>query len=56
LKPNEGFFQSLCVGAQQPISFPRSQIQLRRLQDKMKMIAHQAIGMYLPSGLETSLA
>jgi hypothetical protein len=42
--------KSLRVGAQQPFH-PCSQIRLRRLQDKMKVIAHQAVGMHLPSGL-----
>ncbi len=39
---------------QQPMH-PAPQIWLWCLQDQMKMIAHQAIGMHLPSSLETSL-
>ena len=42
--------KSLRVGAQQPFH-SKSQIWLRRFQDKMKMIAYQAISMHLPSGL-----
>jgi hypothetical protein len=46
--------KSLRVRAQQPFH-PCGQIRLRRLKEQMKMIAHQAIGTHLPSGLLTSL-
>ncbi len=42
--------KSLRVGAQQPFH-PSSQIWLRRLQNQMKMIAHQTVGIHLPPAL-----
>jgi hypothetical protein len=47
--------KSLRVGTQRPFH-PYCQIGLQRLYDQMKMIAHQAIRMHLPSGLLTSLS
>jgi hypothetical protein len=47
--------ESLGVGAQQPFH-PFNQIRSRGLNDQMKMIAHQTIGVHLPSGLRTRRA
>src|SRR5882757_3813826 len=44
--------KSLCVGAQQPFH-SCCKVELRRLDHQMKMLAHQAISMHLPSSLRT---
>ena len=46
--------QRLSIGPQQPLH-PHHQIGLRRFNDQVKVVVHQAIPMHLPAGLLTGL-